>query len=101
MISTAALSCTYSNWLAGMKHLKLTTQSACMKWLMTLIDTKNFVLHCYPSLTVQEANISREHENWEKQWVITWTTESEGGNIGPVKPVHMVFSDDEKTWLKT
>ena len=58
---------------------------------------EHFVLRRYPSLTVQEVNISREHENQEKQWVITWTTESEGGNIGPVKPVHMVFSDDEET----
>jgi len=68
-----------------------------MNWLVTLIETKNFVLCHYPSLTVQEVYISREHENREKQWVITWTAESEGGNIGPVKPVRMVFSDDEKT----
>ena len=39
----------------------------------------------------------------EKQW-ITWSIKSEGGVTGPVKPVHMVFTDDEfsfKVLLKT
>jgi len=42
-------------------------------------------------LTVQEVEISREHEDGEKLWDITWTTKSEGGGIGPVKPVHMIL----------
>ena len=61
----------------------------CMEEFLTLINTKNFVIHCYPSPTVQEVEISREDE------VVTWSTKSEGGGIGPVKPVYMVFSDDE------
>ena len=60
-----------------------------MEQFLTLINTKNFVIHCYPSLTVLEVEISRENE---KCWVITWSMK---GSIGPVKPVHMVFSDDE------
>jgi len=60
-----------------------------MEQFLILIDTKNFVIHHYPSLTVQEVEISREDE------VVTWSTKSEGSGIGPVKPVHMVFSDDE------
>ena len=31
----------------------------------------------------------------EKQCVIAWSMKSEEGGIGPVKPVHMVFSNDE------
>jgi len=62
---------------------------------MTVIDTKNFVLRHYPSLTVQEVEISREHEDGEKRWVITWPMKFEGGDIDPVKPVHVVF---RRTW---
>jgi len=55
----------------------------------------NFLLRHYPSLTVQEVELSKEHEDGEKQWVITWSTKSEGDGIGPVKPAHTTFSDDE------
>lgn len=54
-----------------------------MEWLLILIDMKNFVLCCYPSLKVQEVNISRE--GGEKQWVTAWSTKFEGGGIGPLK----------------
>jgi len=56
---------------------------------------EKFILCHHPSLTVQEVEISREHEDREKQWVITWSMKSKEGGIGPVKPVHIVFSHDE------
>jgi len=31
----------------------------CIEWFLTIADTKNFILRCYPSLTVQGAEISR------------------------------------------
>ena len=37
-------------------------KSTCMEQLLALIDMKNFVSLCYPSLTVQLVKISREHE---------------------------------------
>jgi len=53
---------------------------------------KNLLLHHYPSLTVQEVEMSTEYEDGEKWRVITWSMISEVGDIGSVKPV---FSDDE------
>jgi len=58
---------------------------------VTLIDRKNFTLCCYPSLTVQEVKISREHEDREKRCIITWFMKSEVGDIGPVEPAHMLL----------
>jgi len=43
-----------------------------MEWFVTIVDTKNFVLCRYPSLKVQEIEISREHED-----------EENGGLLGP------------------
>jgi len=37
----------------------------------------------------------RTYEDGEKRWVITWSMKFEGGDIDLVKPVHVVFSDDE------
>ena len=51
-----------------------------------IFNMKNFVLHHYPSLTVQEVDMSTEHEDGEKWWGITRTMKSEVGDIGPVKP---------------
>jgi len=59
---------------------------------------KNFVLHHYPSLTVQEVEITREQEDGEKRSVITWSMKYEVGEIGPVKPSHMVFSGEERVF---
>jgi len=39
-----------------------------MERFWTLIDMKNFVLHHYPCLTVQEVDMSTEHEVREKWW---------------------------------
>ena len=36
-----------------------------MEWFVTVVDTKNFVLCRYPSLKVQEIEISSEHEDKE------------------------------------
>ena len=46
-------------------------KTACMEEFWTLFNMKNFVLHLYPSLTLQEVEISKEHEVGEKWWVIT------------------------------
>ena len=70
MSSTKALSCTFSNWQGeDCLHGKV-------------LNTKNFVLCRYPSLTVQEVVISKDGE---KRWVITWSTKSEWDDIGSVK----------------
>jgi len=45
-------------------------KTACMEWFWTLFNTKNFVLHSYPSLTVQEVEISKEHEDGKKWWLL-------------------------------
>ena len=62
-------------------------KTACVKRFWTLVDTKNFILDCYPSMTVREVEISREREDGE-----TWSMKSEGGGIGPVKPAHIILS---------
>ena len=56
--------------------------SACKERFLTLIDAKNFVLPWYPSLTVQDVEISREDEE-----VTAWSTLFEWSGIGPAKPV--------------
>ena len=66
-------------------------KSACTEWFVTLINTKNFILCCYLSLTVQKVKISREHKDGEKWCIITWFMKSEVGDIGPVKPAHMLL----------
>jgi len=38
----------------------------CTELSLILINTRNFVLHCYPSLTVQEVELDKEHEDEEK-----------------------------------
>ena len=38
----------------------------------------------YQSLTVQEVEISKEHEDGKKWLIITWSTKSEWDGIGPV-----------------
>jgi len=86
----------FSNWLARNWSTQAhEVKTTCAEQFWTVFDTKNFVLCCFPSLTVQEVQISREHVDGEKRWVIIWSTKSEGCGIGPVKPMHMVFSDDE------
>ena len=64
-----------------MKYLNA-YESAYMERFWTLIDMKNFLLHHYPSLTVQEVDMSTEHEDGG----ITRSMISEVGDIGPVKP---------------
>ena len=60
-------------------------KSTCTEWFLTLVDAKNFVLCWYPSLTVQDVEISREDElsddDGEKRWVTAWS----GSGIGPVE----------------
>ena len=55
-----------------------------MERFWTLIDMKNFLLHHYPSLTVQEVDMSTEHEDGG----ITRSMISEVGDSGPVFIVH-------------
>jgi len=50
MISTVTLSCTYSNWLEIQMLKAYEAKSACAEWFLTLIDMKNFIFQCYPSL---------------------------------------------------
>ena len=52
------------------------------------IDMNNFILHHYPSLTVQEVETSTEYEDGEKWWGITRSMISEVGDSGPVFIVH-------------
>ena len=51
--------------------LSCTLVTTCAEQFWTLFGTKNFVLCCFPSLTVQEVQISREHVDGEKRWVIS------------------------------
>ena len=44
----------------NLEHQADETKSACMELLSSFVD-KNFVLHHYSSLIVQEVEISREH----------------------------------------
>ena len=52
---------------------QLELKCACMEEFLTFIDTKNFVVHRYPSPTVQEVEISKDE-------VVTWSTKSEGSS---------------------
>ena len=70
-------------------------KSAFTERFLVLADTKNFVLRCYPSLQVEDVEISGE--DGEKRWVIVCSrkySRVEGAGIGPVKPARMVFSYD-------
>ena len=57
----------------------------CNGTVLNLDDTKNFVVCCYPSLTVWMVEISREDEDGEKQWVNVFSTKVEEGGIGPAE----------------
>ena len=62
----------FSNWLARNWSTQAhDVKTTCAEQFWTLFGTKNFVLCCFPSLTVQEVQISREHVDGEKRWVIS------------------------------
>lgn len=67
-------------------------KSTCMEQFMNLINMKNFVLMLLPKPDSPE--ISREDEDREKWWItaIAWCIK-----FGPVKPTHVVFSDDRSS----
>ena len=70
-------------------------KSAFSERFTTLIDTKRFVVRCYPTLKVEEVEIVSE--DGAKRWMIVCSTkymEVAGGGIGPVLPARMVFSYD-------
>ena len=52
---------------------------------------------CFTLLPKPDSPRGQEHNYYDgkKRWVISWSTKSEGDGICPVKPAHMVFSDDE------
>ena len=100
LISAEALFCTYSNWLAGNWSASSLQTEVCLRGMV--LDPYRHAELCFTSrLTVQEVKISREYENREKWLVVTWSTKSEEGCIGPVGTVHMVFSDNESFLVKT
>jgi len=41
-----------------------------MEQFLTLINTKNFVLRCHPSLTVQEVEIAENMRMGRNSWVL-------------------------------
>lgn len=51
--------------------------------VLNLYDMKNFVVCCYPNLTVRVVEISIDDEDGEKQWVNVCSTKVEEGGIGP------------------
>jgi len=61
-----------------------------MEQFWTIFNTKNFSLCHNPSLTVQEVEISKGHEDGEKWWVTIWSTKSKWDGIGPDKPGYLV-----------
>ena len=84
--STEALSCTCSNCLTR----NWSTPSSWGKDCLVLDPFQHEELHFTSLLKPDQQRTSA----WT--WVvITWFTKSEVGGIGPVKPVHMVFSDNE------
>ena len=96
MNSTEALSCTCSNWLAR-------NWSAQSWWDEVYLHGTAFgtyrpkKLHFTLLSKPHSPTGQDQHRTWdgEKRWVIAWSTKSEGGSIGVVKPACMVFSDNQ------
>ena len=74
------MSCTCSIWLDRNQSAQSLRGGDCLHG--TVLDPFWHETCCYPSLTVHEVQISK---NMNSEW----------DGFGPVKPAHMVFSDDE------
>ena len=82
-----------SEGVAALKaHLSKKTYKESM---LMLSDVTAFVQKCYPSLSMQLANVTAEQEPETKQWVIVGTsTYIQLDSGGPVQPARMVFNSN-------
>ena len=81
--------------MAGIALLKAhLAKSSYDEPLKTLKDVEAFLRRCYPTLEIEEVQLGTYEVN---RWMIVCCvkySEVVGANIGPVKPVRMVFSVD-------